>query len=173
MSESFWLLLLLFVIVIVFILIIIWAIITYEKNVKNNGGTPTPYCNDSQTDLVSIESSLQCYANIDDECLAINQYYIGQSSSSKYDYVVTDYNIPALSVCSQYCTSYTNNVCTGEPQDINNFNACMVQLNPSVCIPPLPLAINQTGTLYYAFSPTICSCLNSSCQNPCEDSGRH
>jgi hypothetical protein len=113
-------------------------------------------------------------------------YYIGCTGDRSLNFVVSPTPQSPLNVCISYCDRYTPppsgttgfGTCTGPDYNNksaqDNFNTCMSQLNPTNCIPPLPLAVNGT-TLYYAYSatPRVCGqCINDcyincQCQAQC------
>ena len=148
------------------------------KNSQNKPIPPLAPCTPENAVNINSPDVLTCYNNnINNQCVPNNQYYIGQATNGKYDYVVSTFSSTPQDVCVSFCETYTANplTCTGPNYNnltaLENYNNCIQQLTPTTCLPPLPLAINdQTNTLFYAFSPTICSCLNYNCESPCANS---
>lgn len=136
--------------IIVAILLIV-AQVRYSKS--NDNVKANQQCADTINinTLVKLDSTYNCEVDGD----VGTYYYIG--ASGNYDYVVSELLISPLDVCLQYCASLSGVVCTGANYNSltaqQNFDNCMSQLNPTDCIPPLPLGAIGTN-LFYPYSPT-------------------
>lgn len=140
MVVSTVLIVILFVVIIVVILIAIVAIrnyIVYKNSPTNN--TTKQKCTNNNPVVITPSTP---------ECLR-NGQHTGEYYIQSLGYLVAPFQTDPLAVCSKYCQSYSNGICTGNQ---NNFDNCMKLLNPSTCIGPPPLAIKET-VLYYAYAP--------------------
>lgn len=145
-------------IVILFLLTIgicLYLYLSYSENSRNNSPN-TSYCAQI-IDTSNLEKVSQtCFINGQN----LNYFYIASQG-----FVVTPFPTSYDNVCSKMCNTLTTTSCLDSlGNDITiQYDTCINNLqknNPtSDCIPPTPIATNNNGDLYYAFSPSnsICS----------------
>jgi hypothetical protein len=151
-------LILIITIVILTIVIISILIFTAVSNDSDPGTILLP-C----TKTVNISTLIQIpadYPSCVQEGQNTSKYYVGKLNPD-FDYVVAPFNTPVQDVCRQYCTNYSNGVCSGNETAQQNYDNCIKQLTPTDCYPPLPIAAIG-AKLYYPFSPTCNTCENCS-----------
>ncbi|MFK5969041.1 MAG: hypothetical protein QM487_02820 [Candidatus Marithrix sp.] len=148
--------------IITLVLAVSISIFGYFSSTQDTGTTGTigaPTC----LEITDISSLVQIPSN-QPHCFQQGRetslFYIG-TLNQNFDYVVAPYGSSPLDVCVSFCKSYSNGVCEGDnfagKTAQENFDACITQLTPTDCVPPLPIAAQGT-ILYYALAPTSLIC---------------